>query len=323
MPSRYDYSTGSSVISCRQCGVRHMIPGRARNFDPSTDTTGATSVFYWYPNRRIFQSSCRTCFRATLDRARPATTRRGAAGTVGRLLGRRFGIEIECIVPGQDRDTIQAALNEAGLPAWKCKSDGSLSASGWEIVSPPISGETGMDELRTALRVLARLGASVDRTCGLHVHHEVADLTVDGIKRFVKNWASHQGLIDGLVSESRRGSNNNYCLDLQNYDLQAIERCTTLQELRGIGIDRYRKINLLAYVRYGTIEIRQHQGTLSYEKIHSWVMLGQAMLDTAKTTEMERASRVTEMISSLGEMMDEDARTYTIGRAVEFRYAAV
>jgi hypothetical protein len=47
--------------------------------------------------------------------------------------------------------------------------------------------------------------------------------------------------------------------------------------------DRYRTVNVTAYPKYGSIEFRQHQGTLSYAKMLRWVKLGQSIVEAAMT----------------------------------------
>src|SRR5439155_107312 len=81
-------------------------------------------------------------------------------------------------------------------------------------VSPPLRGEAGLAQVQLACTALRRMGAKPNRSCGLHVHHEIRDLDVASIKRFVRSYANNQDLIDGLVSPSRRHGQNTYCLRL-------------------------------------------------------------------------------------------------------------
>lgn len=36
--------------------------------------------------------------------------------------------------------------------------------------------------------------------------------------------------------------------------------------------NRYKKVNLKSYFRHGTVEFRQHSGTIEYTKISNWVL---------------------------------------------------
>ncbi len=94
---------------------------------------------------------------------------------------------------------------------------------------------------------------------------------------------------------------------------------------RSLYFSRYHTINVAAYAAYGTIEIRQHQGTTSFEKIRTWVLLGQALLDDARRGESAKLPQrtVRDLLDSLGDLLDETAKTFALGRAVEFAAAPV
>lgn len=332
MPTTY-FGSGQYQVSCNTCGCSHLIDSGGRDARVIEDTDygrGANEIYAWTTARQDFQARCRAC-NAAARRNSPrratasATMRRTALG-----LARTFGVEIECIYAGGTYP-VQDALNAAGYTDWRVKYDGSLSSGGVEVVSPVLTGEAGIDAIRGVTRVLREMGATVNRTCGLHAHHGIRDLTVDDVKRAAKVWATNQGLIDGLVSPSRRDGANTYCARLSSYDLAEINRSASLRDIeRGLrNISRYKTFNLLSYGRFGTVEIRQHQGTLDAEKIISWVRFGQALLDGTVTAgaavENNGAAFGTlrAMFRALGDHLDETARTFLTGRAVEFGAAAV
>lgn len=208
---------------------------------------------------------------------------------------------------------------------WVVKGDGSLGSYGCEVTSPPLRGEAGFEELKRVCRTLERHGCTVDRRCGTHVHHDVGGTSCAAIKRFVRSWHENQPLIDGLVSATRRAGGSSYCAPLLEEEVERVEMCSDLDGIGYLDIDRYRTVNVGAYSSHGTIEIRQHQGTLDPEKIRSWVRLGQAMLEDAEAR-MEPRSRadcVRSMLDNLRNHLDPTARTYLLGRAVEFGHAAV
>jgi len=103
-----------------------------------------------------------------------------------------------------------------------------------------------------------------------------------------------------------------------------VDAATSLSDIRSLYIERWRTLNLTSYGRYGTIEIRQHQGTLDAEKILSWMRFGQAIIDTAKTEPTAGpASSVRSLLDYLGDRLDATARTFLLGRAVEFNAVTV
>jgi hypothetical protein len=326
---RYNYDTGTYYLECRTCHTGVAVPSL------NQADANATRTFRFASSREHYSGQCRSCerVRRAAGPRVPRTTRTAPLG-----IARMFGVELECMFPVSiSRDQIIAALNAAGLPSrdrssgttyWSVKGDGSLSAGrgqhGLEIVSPPLQGEQGEQAVRTACRVLRALGGTVNQSCGTHVHHDINDADINAVKATATSWFNNQNLIDGLVSESRRNDANGYCRRLTSSDMNTVNALGSTSDLRRVYIDRYRTLNLTSYGRHGTIEIRQHQGTLDAEKIISWLRFGQAIIDTAKQgTTLAPHTSIREMFLTLGDRMNETARTFLIGRAVEFGWATV
>jgi putative amidoligase enzyme len=343
MPTTYDRTLGSYRVTCSRCGVYCTSNSP---YDPAAVTTAGSlvgDVFRWQSNNGAFVSRCRACERA-VRQARGRTTRSARVpGTTGAWptptsgATRRYGVELELIFPsGVDRYDIQNALN-AVVSRWSVKSDGSLSGRGagygWEIVSPVLSGEDGFDQIRKVCQVVASLGGKPNRTCGLHAHHEIRELTVDQIKAVTEAWCENQDVIDGFVAPSRRQhGSSGYCQRLSQSERTRIHRARDLSSIQNLLSHdpysaRYRAFNLGSYGRYGTVEIRQHQGTADAEKIITWVRFVQALIETAAATAdspaTRRHSRVTELFTTLGDRLNETARTFLLGRAVTFGHATI
>jgi Putative amidoligase enzyme len=334
MPRRYDYTAGAYRLTCMTPGCTSEV---VTHHDGRGDTTGDIDIrtgrdvhetFASRGERGGNQGRCRTCVREA-SRARRANGPRvpGTSGSV--VTDRRFGVELELIFPHHvDRSDITNALHAEGLTTWRVKSDTSLSGGrGWEVVSPVLQGDDGREQIRVACRVLRALGAKPNRSCGMHVHHEIRELTIGQVKSVAKAWFTRQALTDGLVSESRRGSH--FCQRHTPSEQTDIERMRDLRSLQRIGSRRpysyrFRSFNLVSYGRYGTVEIRQHQGTCDAEKIISWVSYGQAIIAAAATSgELAPATTMRDHLASLGEHLNETARTFLLGRAVEFNYVTV
>lgn len=342
MPVSYSPNARAAYrISCTRCGDAVYSANPFHREAVDTNGERVNDTFVWQSRTTSWYSRCKPCQRAI--RAERQYGRRHVAGASrhGLRLARRFGVEFECIVPNTvTAQGVVNALEAAGLSAstgrystaarggWVAKPDGSLAGRGagygLEIVSPALSGQAGLDQIRTALAVLNALGCTVNSSCGTHVHHDASDLTVDEIKRFARGWMTQRNLVDGLVSASRRVGGSIYCSPFGEYDLARVERATTLRQLQNIPAERYRSLNLLAYGKFGTLEIRQHQGTLNYAKIASWIKLGQAMIDAAieqPEAITETHGRMSEFFAALGERLEDTARTYLLGRTVEIGYA--
>lgn len=192
-----------------------------------------------------------------------------------------FGVEIE-ILNTVDRSAIATALQAEGINAavegynhrtqryWKIITD---SSCGFEVVSPILSGEQGLSELRKVCEVLTRLGCQVNRNCGLHVHIGANRLGVDRVKSTVKRWLANETQnLDSIQPRSRRGASNQYCLPLANtIRTDLIDECQTIDELVRLQTTRYSKLNLQSYRTHKTIEFRHHAGSTNATKITNWV----------------------------------------------------
>ena len=207
---------------------------------------------------------------------------------------RPFGVEIEFKSP-LTREQIAAELSAAGIDAqaegynhrtashWKLVYDASVQ-NGHELVSPPMAfNAESFAEIETVCRVLAAIGARVDRQCGLHVHHDAAGLSDREIVKAVATYVKYEAHIDQIMPMSRRGQNNSmlkslYVMGSPKATIQAVNRCKSRQDLVNLYRDRYYKVNVHSLSRHGTLEIRHHSGTIEAAKIVNWVKLTRYML---------------------------------------------
>jgi hypothetical protein len=212
-----------------------------------------------------------------------------------------IGLEIEFF--GVNYQTVVRELNAAGVAcnwknythvtdtnAWKLVYDVSVTSTntgargGLELVSPPLTMDVMDAQMKIIHEVFGRIGAKIDKTCGVHVHHEIDDLNVEHIKNLYTIYSKHNGTIDEIMPKSRRSqSGNRYCKPLKQSLVNAVQDCNSIQEIQRVTTDRYYTLNFTSYVKYGTVEFRQHSGSYDYEKIMSWIRITQAMVHTAAT----------------------------------------
>jgi hypothetical protein len=94
--------------------------------------------------------------------------------------------------------------------------------------------------------------------------------------------------------------------------------------------DRYRSLNLQSFGLYGTVEIRQHQGTLNATKALAWVAYGQAMIAWARaiapessnpsaTVAVPTVATIQELIGTLESVgMESTTAAFLLNRAEHF-----
>ena len=321
MPTRFDYTQGLHRVSCSGCEEVAYV---AQLSEPESH---ATDFFRWHRTSARYVSRCRSCERRA--RAERATSGPRASRSVRAMRAvvnqdRRFGVELECVAPaGASVESTTSLLRSNGYSDWRCVYDGSLSGRGVEAVSPVLRGEAGLEQLTRVCALLKDNGYTVNRSCGTHVHHEIRDLDLPAIKRFARSWANNQHLIDGLVSDSRRGSRDpSYCGTFRASDADRVESLENIAHFRG---DRYKTLNFASYARYGTVEVRQHQGTLNAAKLTQWIRFAQAMIATSAESPQPqpRHETVYNFLRDMTTRLDSEVRTWLLGRAVEFAYAPV
>ena len=227
---------------------------------------------------------------------------------------RTYGVEIEFSFGSQrgiSMNEMARHLSDAGVPTvaagythttmstWKIVTDGSVH-NGLELVSPPMSGVESKETLRTALRVIKEHGARTHRSCGIHVHQYVGDLNNKQLANVAELYKNHESVIDQFVGESRRATNSQWCASMINsmnhFEIMSqrnlprttgnFDRMTDTDKLnvmRSIaGRTRYQKVNFMAYQRQGTVEFRQHHSSLNVNKLWTWIVFTQAIVEVAK-----------------------------------------
>lgn len=205
---------------------------------------------------------------------------------------RRFGVEIEAY--NCSRERLARELQEAGINVavegynhttrshWKLVTDSSLSGNQtFELVSPVLVGEAGLKELETVCWVLDLCDVKVNDSCGLHVHMDAVDFTIDTWKNLALTYKHIERIIDSFMPVSRR--NNRYCKTLRNIAAPRIANATTISELQQVfSHDRYHKLNLESYTRHNTVEFRQHSGTTNFTKMENWIRFISRMITFAQ-----------------------------------------
>jgi hypothetical protein len=278
--------------TCRLCS--NELPLVPENFYHRVNrATGETT---WIDAR------CQSCRRRHDAQVRAA--RRQGRGVRARF-ERKFGVEIECMVNAADLaremtlrglSVSQPGYSHRVTSSWKIVTDASVSG-GYELVSPPLKGAAGIEQLRLACEALEAAGARVDRRCGLHVHHDVSDLDAPAFGRLFRGWSVNQRNTNGLVAASRR--NSQWAHALSNAEVARVEQQTTIDGIRSLYFDRYRSLNVACFPRYGTVEVRQHQGTTNFSKIAAWIGYAQAIIAAAKAGDVPTGSTPEVLIDAL------------------------
>lgn len=186
---------------------------------------------------------------------------------------------------GESKEVGLRCTRTQGVSVWMVARDGSIRNSSGrgiahEVISPILYGQEGIDNMKRVVKALSRAGAKVNSTCGVHVHLGTAhNSRVRRMSAAKKNRMVHRmadlyrhfkGGIDLLVPASRRTGQNHYCVNVDyNQSADNVHENYTNQSINfGRGV-----VNAGNYSSNGTIEFRQHSGSLNGKKLENWARL--------------------------------------------------
>lgn len=210
------------------------------------------------------------------------------------VFSRSFGIELEIVHRNQRqlRDAIRSrgiaceieGYNHSTRRYWKIVSDASVNG-GYELVSPVLKGQSGLDEVKTVCEALSEVGALINKSCGFHAHFGTDDFkeSISVWRNLYINYATLEEDIDAFMPPSRR--RNTYCASLKVRGWrEKMKYAHTLVELEKAITkrSRYFKLNSQSYWRHGTVEFRQHSGTIEFDKIRNWLLFCARFIELSK-----------------------------------------
>lgn len=221
------------------------------------------------------------------------------------LSDRTFGVEFEFV--GTSRENVAAALNRAGIACevqsynhrtsnvWKVVTDSSVrgNGGGGELVSPILSGPEGLRDVARAVRAASSVGATVNVSCGFHVHVGCRDLANDAefLPRLVENWCAAEDLgVRNVLAPSRRESGSGFYW-ARALSASEVSEASSSTLRSYYASDRYRALNLSSFRTHTTVEFRAHQGTLDAAKSVAWILFCLRIVDSSVENIFARSAR--------------------------------
>ena len=192
-------------------------------------------------------------------------------------------------VLGEDRVADRPVGYHQGThDVWNVEYD---SSTGWEVITPILSGVEGVLELCKALKVLNIVqkneGLLLNADTGTHIHLGWNAKTPQ-IKNLIHLQSIFEPALACLVAPSRIAQfdgytydckkPNIYCRPISSYiSSRTLENIRTFPQLKS-KYDKYCTLNIQGLKKLGTVEFRMHSGTLSLQKILLWLSLQQQLL---------------------------------------------
>ncbi|HYA71768.1 MAG TPA: amidoligase family protein [Roseiarcus sp.] len=196
---------------------------------------------------------------------------------------------------------------------WKVVHDGSVP-SGGEIVSPKLNGEDGVAQAVKVTKALQAFGCTVGIQTGFHLHVDASEFNGKELANTAINFLWFETFFDHIMPESRRGSTNHYVTsnrskfggygtEALNAGIAAIKAADLSNPFKVTNAinpgcycqregvrsrcscnARYCKMNTRAFNAQGSIEFRQHSGTVEAEKVEHWIRLMVAFVEKSKVS---------------------------------------
>jgi hypothetical protein len=245
-----------------------------------------------------------------------------------------FGVELEVVAP------VDMYMVQQRVPStWRVVRDGSLQAqpgfAAMEVVSPVLQGTEGLASLKQVMDMLREMGCRVNSTCGMHVHVGVRGMAPARVRKIAVAFLNAEHHFDALVPTSRR--NNRYCQSnirrVQSYQHAQLVGATTIRSLADVmnggnspqhyNPYRYYKLNFQSFVHHGTIEFRQHAGTVESDKALAWVRLLTGFCARAAAQAQQEVGAREGFEQWLAACTDEAGQRYMTARRAKFAAAAV
>jgi len=160
------------------------------------------------------------------------------------------------------------------------KSDGSIQApEGYFAVEITVLTRfKNPANLKSVCLILQGLKATVNKSCGMHIHLDARHLTSREVKKIGQRFAKALPVMLAMVPTTRR--NNTYCK-------------ASVSDLKG---GRYYAVNLTSFNKYKTVEIRLHSSTTDFEKIMNWANLIQAISTSEIKKECNSVNELTDFV---------------------------
>lgn len=196
----------------------------------------------------------------------------GRNETYDKVGNRRFGVELE--------------FNDADRHVCFDHIENGTDHCGYEFRSGVMYGDGGFDAIKRFTDHAERHGWSARRDCGYHLHVDCSDLSLDQVKRVAYAYIKTAKFWENCVDPKRETCGYaDYNSKSQNKeDRKRLPSIGSLADFKrwGWNKSRYYFINWAAFNKFGTVEIRGHEGTNDSTAIGNWITAHTRFVDYVK-----------------------------------------
>jgi hypothetical protein len=151
-----------------------------------------------------------------------------------------------------------------------------------EFVSPILQCDDGLQSVRDFCAEAERLHFEADSDCGMHLHIDMRGATLQELKSVAYAYLKADRVWRLLIN-SFRANDCQYCT-APRYNRRQLEAISNAEEFETFcyNSNRYSSLNVQAYTKFGTYEIRSYQGTVDATEICNWVKAHLRFVEWAK-----------------------------------------
>lgn len=211
------------------------------------------------------------------------------------FLGKWRSVEIECLFKTWEikEEFVKFVESKEYSDLITLKDDGSIHGDG-ESAEIVVSFRKGDERILVEVCQFLKDRAFVNKTCGTHVHFDMRHVTPRKVQLYGNRLVKAIPALKLILPKSRR--NNEFCaLDINKlatcncYDYDC-EKCAAIED-----DDRYAFVNLHAYGKHKTIEVRGHSGTINSKKILNWIRICEVIMSSKQVSnKIETVSKLIE-----------------------------
>jgi len=207
-----------------------------------------------------------------------------------------------------------------------------------EIRLAPARGKAFSEQVQEVLDTVQvwRPVIAAQPPCGYHAHVDASDLTFAKLGGVMLAYSKQEPLL--LKTQPFARINGKFCKPTGS-DLgegwsetrpdkasalfkEKAEQVVNPAEVNGNGLvaaQRYKAVNFAAWYKYGTIEIRLHEGTVNAEEIVRWGEFWAQFVEYAGTTPMPEIKRLRRSLTALRTVIQNPAVDYVAGRIQKYK----
>lgn len=213
-----------------------------------------------------------------------------------------LGVEVEYSnIPTQYRHLTELVM-ECIQKGWSHPGDDSVKAFGenaysGEATTPIIYNNIDLQHAMLNIAFLQAMGGETNDSCGLHVHIGVKNIEMPAEFKYIGGEKKSHGAYqlefmkqflniykrEEAKFNSMERKYNDFCRKIDINDIKDIKMFWGLIQKMNPSSSRYFEVNLLAYYKYGTLEIRRFSGTTEEAQIYATLAMIYAIAQEAKT----------------------------------------